>query len=218
MDDYGQNIWDTTDENCPLYFDEHEMINLRYSQYFYIASFMLATIRTLELCTASKHLGPKVYFGNLFYSSTHPQFNTSVPHKRATPFQPPKSLIPTPQTPQFNTENPAVPHRKPLGSTPKTPRFNPETPQFNTKNPSNPPPPSVPHQNPLISTSKTLSSTHSSVPHKKPSVQHRKPKIFGMGAEEVWSLCGTDVWNWGVLIKNLYYNYSTCIKISNGMW
>lgn len=62
MDDYGQNIWDTTDENCPLYFDEHEMINLRYSQYFYIASFMLATIRTLELCTASKHLGPKVYF------------------------------------------------------------------------------------------------------------------------------------------------------------
>ena len=93
MDDYGQNIWDTTDENCPLYFDEHEMINLRYSQYFYIASFMLATIRTLELCTASKHLGPKVYFGNLFYSSTHPQFNTTVPHKRATPFQ-------------FHTENP----------------------------------------------------------------------------------------------------------------
>ena len=36
-----------------------------------------------------------------------PQFNTSVPHKRTTPFQ-------TPKTSQFNT---------PLSSTPKTPHF-----------------------------------------------------------------------------------------------
>ena len=40
-------------------------------------------------------------------SSTLP----SVQHKRATPFQPPKSLSSTPKTPQFNT---------PLSSKPKT--------------------------------------------------------------------------------------------------
>ena len=32
-----------------------------------------------------------------------PQLNTSVPHKTATPFQPPKPLGSTPKTPQFNT-------------------------------------------------------------------------------------------------------------------
>ena len=36
-----------------------------------------------------------------------PQFNTSVPHKTFTPFQPPKSLSFTPKTP-------SVPHHKPL--------------------------------------------------------------------------------------------------------
>ena len=46
-------------------------------------------------------------------SSTPPQFNTSVSHKRATPFQPPI-------TPLFQTKNPSVQH----------------TPQFHTKNPS----------------------------------------------------------------------------------
>ena len=48
------------------------------------------------------------------------QFNTSVPHKRDTSFQPPKSLSTTPKIPQFSTS---------LSSTPITPRFN-------TKNPS----------------------------------------------------------------------------------
>ena len=50
-------------------------------------------------------------------SSTPPQFNTSVLHKKATRFPP---------------QNPSVPHQKPLGSTPKTPH----TPQFHTKNSS----------------------------------------------------------------------------------
>ena len=50
---------------------------------------------------------------------TPPQFNTSVPHKRATPFQPLKSVGSTPKTPQINT---------PLSSTLKNP-------QFHTKNP-----------------------------------------------------------------------------------
>lgn len=76
MTDYLNDIWDTNNENCPLYFDIREtgdtnvnkLLYLRYGQYFYVASFMLATIRTLELCTASKHLGPKVktLFGVLY--------------------------------------------------------------------------------------------------------------------------------------------------------
>ena len=62
-----------------------------------------------------------------------PQFNTSLQHKRAGPFQPPKSLRSTPNTPlfnthlssiakicQFHTKNPSVQH----------------TPQFHTENPS----------------------------------------------------------------------------------
>ena len=69
-DTYFENMWDTTDENCPLYFDikNEDSHALRYAQYFYIAAFFLATIRTLELCTASKHLGPKVktLFGVLY--------------------------------------------------------------------------------------------------------------------------------------------------------
>lgn len=57
--DYLDQIWETTDKNCPLYFDsaDENLRYLRYSQYFYIAAFILVTIRTLELCTASKHLG-----------------------------------------------------------------------------------------------------------------------------------------------------------------
>ena len=39
-----------------------------------------------------------------------PQFNTSVPHKRATPFQPPESLSSTPKNLQFHTKDPSVPH------------------------------------------------------------------------------------------------------------
>ena len=70
-----------------------------------------------------------------------PQFNTSVPYRRANPFQPPKSLSSTPKTPQFNTTL-SVPHQKPLSSTPKIPQFNTplsfttKTPQFHSKNPS----------------------------------------------------------------------------------
>ena len=81
-----------------------------------------------------------------------PQFNTSVPHKMATPFQHPKFLSSTPKPPQFNT-TPSVPHQKPLSTTPKPP-------QFNTKNPSVPPPlsstPKTPQfHTPLSSTPKT---------------------------------------------------------------
>ena len=69
-------------------------------------------------------------------SSIPPEFNTSVPHKRANPFQAPKSLSSTPNTPQFHTKNPSVQHQKPLSSTLKNP-------QFHTKIPS------VQHQKPL---------------------------------------------------------------------
>ena len=78
----------------------------------------------LEIC--------KKYFLQIYGS---PQFNTSVPHKTSTPFQPQKSLSSTlktlrfkPKTPQFHTKNPSVPHTSQfhtlLSSTPKTPQFN----------------------------------------------------------------------------------------------
>ena len=58
-------------------------------------------------------------------SVPHPsQFNTSVQHERATPFQPPKSFSSTPETPQFN---------KPLSSTLKTPQFNTKNLSFQNK-------------------------------------------------------------------------------------
>ena len=51
-----------------------------------------------------------------------PQFNTLVRQKRATPFQPQKSLSSTSKTPQFHTKNPSVSHppqfHTHLGSTP----------------------------------------------------------------------------------------------------
>ena len=56
-------------------------------------------------------------------SSTPPQFNTSVPHRKAAPFQLLKSLSSTTKTPQFTT-TPSVPHQKPLSST--------NPPQFHT--------------------------------------------------------------------------------------
>ena len=92
-----------------------------------------------------------------------PQFDTSVQNKRATPFQPPKFLSSTPDTPQLNTENPSVQH----------------TLQFNTL--------LVQHGKLLISTHrsvyhrKPLSSTHPSVQYRKPLssthplILHRKP-------------------------------------------
>ena len=109
-----------------------------------------------------------------------PQFNTSVPHKRATPFHY------TPKTPQFNT---------PLSSTPK----------------------------PLGSTPKTLSSTHPSVLRgcwcwTEGCVELRvfgvEPRGFWVGTERVlgaekeWSLCGTDVLNWGSLCETAGYSYN----------
>ena len=83
-----------------------------------------------------------------------PEFNTSVPHIRANPFQPPKSLSSTPKTPQFNT-SPSVPLQKSLTST--------HPPQFNNKNPS------VPLQKSLSSTPKTpqFNTKNPSVPHQK---------------------------------------------------
>ena len=53
-----------------------------------------------------------VYLKRVPLSSTAPQLNTSVPHKRAIPFQPPKSLSSTLKTPSSTP---------PLSSTPKTP-------------------------------------------------------------------------------------------------
>ena len=80
--------------------------------------------------------------------STSPQFNTSVQHKRTTPFKPQKSLRYTPKTLQFNT---------PLNSTSKTPQFHTKIPKFHTKNPS------IQHtaqfNTPLSSTPKTPTHT-----------------------------------------------------------
>ena len=45
--------------------------------------------------------------------------------QRATPFQPPKFRSSTPKTPQFNTQNPSVPHQKTLSSTPSVPHQEP---------------------------------------------------------------------------------------------
>ena len=65
-------LWDHDDKNCPIYFDVEisfakglsifyeQNVNMRLSQYFYCFSFILSVIRTLELCTVSKHLGSKV--------------------------------------------------------------------------------------------------------------------------------------------------------------
>ena len=78
--------------------------------------------------------------------------------------------------PQFYTKNPSVPHQKPLGSTP-----------------------SIPHRKPL-------SSTHPSVPHTLVLTWgvfvglswrwNWGVLVFNwgiLGAEKVWSLCGSDV-------------------------
>ncbi|CBY43034.1 unnamed protein product, partial [Oikopleura dioica] len=65
-------LWNHDDKNCPIYFDVEisfakglsifyeQNVNMRLSQYFYCFSFILSVIRTLELCTVSKHLGSKV--------------------------------------------------------------------------------------------------------------------------------------------------------------
>ena len=64
------NWLEGTAENCPLYFtgedastkeEEDAYHNMRMAQYFYVAAFVLNCIKTLELCTASKNLGPKVW-------------------------------------------------------------------------------------------------------------------------------------------------------------
>ena len=56
------------------------------------------------------------YMGVLL-SSTPPHFNKSVQHKRATPFQPPKSLgsTPKPLSSTYSSDQ----HQKPLSSTQK---------------------------------------------------------------------------------------------------
>jgi len=74
---------DTTDKNCPLYFDtkyepdyqfrsksnnsdldeeknQEVFTHMRNAQYCYVITFVLFCVKTLELCTASKNLGPKV--------------------------------------------------------------------------------------------------------------------------------------------------------------
>ncbi|CAG5088051.1 Oidioi.mRNA.OKI2018_I69.PAR.g11714.t1.cds [Oikopleura dioica] len=69
---WNELLWNHDDENCPIYFDVElsvgkmlsvlyeQNVNMRLSQYFYCFSFILSVIRTLELCTVSKHLGSKV--------------------------------------------------------------------------------------------------------------------------------------------------------------
>ena len=70
----------------------------------------------------SKSLNKKTIFNWTIWRG-FPQFKSSVPHKTATHFQPPKSLNSTPKTPQFNT---------PLSSTSKTPQFHTTNPHFPT--------------------------------------------------------------------------------------
>ena len=97
-----------------------------------------------------------------------PHFNTSVRHKRATPFQPSKYLSSKPKTPRFNTENPSVQHtpqfNTPLSSTSKTPQF----------------------QKPISSTPKPLSSTHPSVPTQS------------VCETEGYLALNWGDWNWGI--------------------
>ena len=109
-----------------------------------------------------------------------PQFNTSVPHRWATPFQPPKSLSSTPKTPQFNT-TPSVPHQKPLSST--------HSPQFHTKNPS------VPHKKALYKRTEGFFDVEL-----RGSVELRgcvELMGFTCGTEGFWGLkrSGPFVWN-----------------------
>ena len=47
----------------------------------------------------------------------------SVRQKRATPFQPPKSLSTKPKTYHFHTKNLSVQHQKPLSSTQKKAQY-----------------------------------------------------------------------------------------------
>ena len=90
----------------------------------------LKTNRLLELETKPRHNAIYIYLYNIIFflkiklnfngdvmvriklhivrcwvplSSTPTQFNTSVPHKIVTPFQPKKFFSSTPKTPRFNT-------------------------------------------------------------------------------------------------------------------
>ena len=110
----------------------------------------------------------------IFGTST-PQFHTDPLssthrfHTRTTPFQLPKSLSSTPKSPQFNTES--------LSSTPKIHQFH----LYLSSTPKSP-----------SSTPKTPSSTHTSVILGSRFLVW----IWGiLGAEKVWFLSGTDVWN-----------------------
>ena len=170
-------------------------------------------------------------------SVPHPrQFNISVPHKRTTPFQPPKSLssthpsVPHQKTPHFHTKNPSVPP-PPLSFTPKTPQFNtknlsvPHISQFLTKNPSVPPPPPlVSHQKPLSSTSSQFHTKNSSVLHQKPSVPYLNPSVqhtpqlcfclrsFWCGTEGKVELRDFGCWRGVVLVWN------RCVEVRGSVW
>ena len=131
-------------------------------------------------------------------SSTPRQFNKSFPHKRATPFQPPKTLSST---------------SAPLCSTPKTPQFHPS--QFHT--------PSVPHTPQFHTRNPSVQHTPQTKTVLNGGVFGVEPKVFRcgteeflvlnwgilvfnweiLGAEKVWSLCWTHVLNWGVLNMNI---------------
>ena len=113
----------------------------------------------------------------------------------------------------FSPPNPSVPHWKP--SVKQTPQFHTKSPQFHNENPS------IQHQKPLI-------STHPSVQHQKPfsstlkTPQFHPPEFHTksvlnwgisvlnrgvLGADKVWSLCGTDLLNWGGLCETEGYSF-----------
>ena len=129
------------------------------------------------------------------------------------------------QGPQlFSTINPSVKHQKTLNSTPKSLSSTPKTPHFHT--------PPVPHQKPSL--------PHSGVTDPVFGVELRSVWNWGLigvelrgvlnweflvwiwgilSAEKLWSLCGTDVLNWGVVCgtegysNKLYRKYSYSVLI-----
>ena len=127
-------------------------------------------------------------------SSTTPQFNTSLPHKRATLFQPRKSLSATPKTLQFHTKNPSVPHQKRLSSTPRISQF----------------------QSPLSSTLKTLQFN---TPLSSTLITPQTKNSW----EVCWTE-GFLVWNWGVFGMELRFlwcwteGFFGCLKGVVLMW
>ena len=120
------------------------------------------------------------------FSSTH-RF-----HTRTTPFHHPNSLSSTPETSQFNTKNPSVPHPKPLITTR----------------------PSVPNQNTLSSTPKTPQFNTSLSYFLSEGFMVWNWGGFWCKTEGLWGLKRSErfVWNWCVELRGtrIYYRDSFC--------